>query len=232
MKKLTILSFILATILLAGNAWGQDDLNLNEWLNTDCGAGEEQSAAQKMASQAHNIQLREDLQSALMNGPSDSERQKVRIHAGKNYDRNQAFIEEGNATFFTARQLESLKSVSKSDFVEQEETNYIKRYKDQARLGLELIGQLNSSYGVTMETSPVPAASNVNFSFIIPEDANYKVMLYDISGKFIGQIQEGSARKNRMVKFDYNTSTLSEGLYTYKVVTGNRVYVEKFLIRR
>ncbi len=231
MKKLkyilTIMVALAATTLFAQD---HDHNNLDSWLMNDCGSGDA-SAEEKIAS--YDIEkIESQLEFALQNGPRKDLIVELRQHAGENYDRNMNAINSGKVKFMSERQIESVKSVSKEDFVDREENSFVTRYKDQARIGLELIDKSKTNGGVTMSTSPNPANAYVNFSFILPETANYTVELYSASGKLIGQINEGSATKNKPVNFNYNTASLPNGVYLYKVVTNADVYVEKFVIKR
>lgn len=218
---------LLALTFSVANAQG--DVKL--WLYNDCGSGEEVSEAQKMAVM-YSEDMKIHLEDALANGPSQVEIDAVKAAAESRYEANQKTLNEGRARFLTEEQKAKVMAVSKDEFVSQEVENFKIRYKNQAEKGLAMAKEMEQKPLISAETSPSPAHDNVRFSFVAQESADFSVELYSVSGSYLGVIYNGSANAKVPVVFNYNAAKLSEGVYIYKILAGDEVYVKKFVVRR
>lgn len=218
---------LLALAFSAANGQGE----VKSWLYNDCGSGEEVSEVQKMAVM-YSENMKMHLEDALVNGPSDAEIAAVKESAAIRFDRNQKTLEEGRANFLTESQKAKVMAVNKEEFVSQEVENFRIRYKNQAEKGLAMANEMQEKEMISAETSPSPAHDNVRFSFVAQNEADFSVELYSVSGSYLGTIYNGSANAKVPVVFNYNTAKLSEGVYIYKILAGDQVYVKKFVVRR
>ncbi|MCK9208799.1 MAG: T9SS type A sorting domain-containing protein [Salinivirgaceae bacterium] len=78
---------------------------------------------------------------------------------------------------------------------------------------------------------PNPANDYTQVSFTLPGDARgaVSVKVFDITGRFMG-ITAGKAQGGEQV-MEINTSNLAPGTYMYQVVYGNRIGIEKFIVK-
>ncbi len=78
---------------------------------------------------------------------------------------------------------------------------------------------------------PNPASDNCTLSMDLTESSNISINISDMSGKNIMQIYDGYADIGLFSK-QFNTKTLSSGMYSVVVKIGDKVKVEKLIINR
>ncbi|MCZ4409760.1 T9SS type A sorting domain-containing protein [Cryomorphaceae bacterium 1068] len=78
-------------------------------------------------------------------------------------------------------------------------------------------------------SNPNPVVDVSNVSFTTTESENVQLELYDLTGKRIGLIYAGMAPGQTPMMFQYDTSSLPQGVYIYKLTTESEVKTTKFL---
>jgi len=80
---------------------------------------------------------------------------------------------------------------------------------------------------IASNPNPVVDVSQVSFTTV--ESENVQLELFDLTGKRIGLIYAGMAPGQTPMMFQYDTSSLPQGVYIYKLTTESEVKTTKFL---
>lgn len=76
---------------------------------------------------------------------------------------------------------------------------------------------------------PNPFNSSTVFKYDVPFMTDVKIILYDITGKFISEIQNSSRNAGRYSAI-INSDNLSSGVYFLKMTAGNYIYAKRIVI--
>ncbi|CAN5388275.1 hypothetical protein BH10BAC1_BH10BAC1_06760 [soil metagenome] len=88
----------------------------------------------------------------------------------------------------------------------------------------------NASASLEVVLFPNPASDNVQVNYTLTSDSDVTVSLYDVTGKLISSESKGEQAHGRHFAH-INTSSLSKGFYTVKVVTANGQSTSKLIVR-
>ena len=86
--------------------------------------------------------------------------------------------------------------------------------------------------GRVVENFPDPFSGKTNIRFIMTEDTQAEVTVYDLTGKLVKTVYKGEVKANQEYKFEFDGTTLPNGMYLYKVVTPKSEHVGKMLLVR
>ena len=79
------------------------------------------------------------------------------------------------------------------------------------------------------QNSPNPFNPSTSISFSLPEAGNVSIKIFDMTGKEVESLVSGNYDAGRhSVTFD--ASTLSSGMYYYKMSSGNFVTMKKMML--
>jgi hypothetical protein len=86
--------------------------------------------------------------------------------------------------------------------------------------------------GAVVETFPNPTAGPSNVMFTVPQSTEATLEVYDMSGRKVAQIFNGFADEAADYRFEFDGSSLPNGVYIYRLNTSEEVITEKFMIAR
>lgn len=79
---------------------------------------------------------------------------------------------------------------------------------------------------------PNPVRGNATISFSLDNDAPFSLDMYDTRGTKIRHIRDGVGEAGNIYQYDLDGSSLAEGIYIVRLVTGSRVHTAKVLVQR
>ncbi|MEO8147885.1 MAG: T9SS type A sorting domain-containing protein [Bacteroidia bacterium] len=82
---------------------------------------------------------------------------------------------------------------------------------------------------VQFEFYPNPASSEINFEYLLTDKSDVSIVLLDMQGKEIAVLLNNITQLPGLSKLSYNVSSLSNGLYTYKLVTNTYSKIGRFV---
>jgi len=83
---------------------------------------------------------------------------------------------------------------------------------------------------ITAQPNPTEGLSNVTFS--VAEEGYSSLEVFDMSGRMVEAIFTGVTQPNNDYRFEFDGSSLPNGVYMYRLTTENEVVNEKFMIAR
>ncbi len=86
--------------------------------------------------------------------------------------------------------------------------------------------------GAIVETFPNPTAGLSNVTFTVPQATEATLEVYDMSGRKVAQIFNGNVDETADYRFEFDGSSLPNGVYIYRLNTNEEVITEKFMIAR
>ncbi len=86
--------------------------------------------------------------------------------------------------------------------------------------------------GAIVETFPNPTVGVSNVTFTVPEATEATLEVYDMSGRKVAQVFNGMAEPATDYRFEFDGSSLPNGVYIYRLNTNEEVITEKFMIAR
>jgi hypothetical protein len=86
--------------------------------------------------------------------------------------------------------------------------------------------------GALMETFPNPTVGISNVTFKVQEVTEATLEVYDMSGRKVSQVFNGMAEPSSEYRFEFDGSSLPNGVYIYRLNTNEEVITEKFMIAR
>lgn len=89
-----------------------------------------------------------------------------------------------------------------------------------------------STPGGAITSQPNPTEGQSNVTFTVLEDSYTTLEVYDMSGRMVDAIFTGNAQANNEYRFQFDGSSLPNGVYIYRLTTENEVVNEKFVIAR
>ncbi len=89
-----------------------------------------------------------------------------------------------------------------------------------------------STPGSAIASQPNPTEGQSNVTFTVIEDSYTTLEVYDMSGRMVDAIFTGNAQANNDYRFEFDGSSLPNGVYIYRLTTENEVVNEKFIIAR
>jgi myo-inositol-hexaphosphate 3-phosphohydrolase len=79
---------------------------------------------------------------------------------------------------------------------------------------------------------PNPFSAKTNIVFILPQNDKVRLEVYDLSGKLIQTLFNGSVNENQEYKVEFDGSALSNGIYIYKMTTNGVVFTGKMILNK
>jgi hypothetical protein len=86
--------------------------------------------------------------------------------------------------------------------------------------------------GAIMQTFPNPTVGSSNVTFTVPASTEATLEVYDLSGRKVAQVFNGMAEPSSDYRFEFDGSSLPNGVYIYRLRTSEEVITEKFMIAR
>jgi len=83
-----------------------------------------------------------------------------------------------------------------------------------------------------MSAFPNPFADQLTFEFSVPDDAQVKIELYNISGEKIATVFEGKVVGGEINRQIFYAGELAGGLYLYRMKTSDSVITERVMMVR
>lgn len=83
-----------------------------------------------------------------------------------------------------------------------------------------------------IESSPNPTTGQSFVAFSVPNDQEAVLEVYDMSGRKIAQVFSGWALASSEYRFEFDGSSLPNGVYIYRLNTSEEVITDKFMIAR
>ncbi|MEM9053403.1 MAG: T9SS type A sorting domain-containing protein [Bacteroidota bacterium] len=83
-----------------------------------------------------------------------------------------------------------------------------------------------------IEVSPNPTEGQSFATFSVAEEGQVTLEVYDLSGRMVGAIFNGVAQPNNDYRFEFDGSSLPNGIYIYRLTTDRDVQTEKVIISR
>lgn len=75
---------------------------------------------------------------------------------------------------------------------------------------------------------PNPASSEINFSYLLPERTLVTLTLIDLQGREVKRLINNAEQEPGVIKFNYDVSSLTKGVYAYRLITGGYTKSGKF----
>ena len=69
-------------------------------------------------------------------------------------------------------------------------------------------------------------------TFAVPAETEATLEVYDMSGRKVAQVFSGMAEPTAEYRFEFDGSSLPNGVYIYRLNTNEEVITEKFMIAR
>jgi hypothetical protein len=79
---------------------------------------------------------------------------------------------------------------------------------------------------------PNPFTDKNNVEFELDEDTYVTLSIYNMNGKLIQEIYQGSVEANHKYKFEFDAAKLPTGVYIYKLLTPKDMFVERVVLTR
>jgi hypothetical protein len=86
--------------------------------------------------------------------------------------------------------------------------------------------------GAGIISSPNPTSGQSNVTFTVAEEGTTTLEVYDMSGRMLDALFNGVAQANNDYRFQFDGSTLPNGVYIYRLTTEKEMVNEKFMIAR
>lgn len=86
--------------------------------------------------------------------------------------------------------------------------------------------------GAIVESFPNPTIGASNVTFTVPASTEVTLEVYDMSGRKVAQVFNGMAEPTTDYRFEFDGSSLPNGVYIYRLNTNEEVITEKFMIAR
>ena len=81
-----------------------------------------------------------------------------------------------------------------------------------------------------INVAPNPANEVTNFNIILRNNKEVRIQIFDITGKKVDNINRAIYSKG-VHSISYNTTNLTNGIYIYKVLTGNEINSGKLIVK-
>jgi flagellar hook assembly protein FlgD len=104
------------------------------------------------------------------------------------------------------------------------------------KLTVGVVGIENNVTGIPTEFSlaqnyPNPFNPTTNISFAIPTESFVSIKIYDILGKEVSKIVN-ETKQAGYYNFNFDATSLSSGMYFYKIEAGNFVQTKRMLLMK
>ncbi|MEM9050829.1 MAG: T9SS type A sorting domain-containing protein [Bacteroidota bacterium] len=86
--------------------------------------------------------------------------------------------------------------------------------------------------GPIISSSPNPTSGSSNVEFNIAKEGHTTLEVFDMSGRLVNAIFSGVSQPDVDYRFEFDGSSLPNGVYLYRLTTENEVVNEKFMIAR
>jgi hypothetical protein len=97
-------------------------------------------------------------------------------------------------------------------------------------LAVETPGIVTGS-GAVLKNYPNPFSDRTTVNFMLPDDGHVTIDVFNLSGKLVQSLYNGDVNMNQEYTVEFDGSTLSKGLYIYKMTTNNEVVTGKMIVR-
>jgi hypothetical protein len=97
-------------------------------------------------------------------------------------------------------------------------------------LAVESPGIITGS-GAVLKNYPNPFSDKTTVNFMLPEAGHVTIDVFNLSGKLVQSLYNGDVNMNQEYTVEFDGSTLSKGLYIYKMTTNNEVVTGKMIVR-
>jgi len=71
----------------------------------------------------------------------------------------------------------------------------------------------------TLKSSPNPFFQNTNLEFVLNQDTEYTLTIYDAAGRFVQQLSAGKAKAGQLLQVKWQANTQPKGLYLVRLTT-------------
>jgi hypothetical protein len=86
--------------------------------------------------------------------------------------------------------------------------------------------------GAALTSMPNPTEGQSNVTFTVIEEGYSTLEVFDMSGRLIDAIFTGVAQPNNEYRFEFDGSSLPNGVYIYRLTTDNEIVNDKFMIAK
>ena len=86
--------------------------------------------------------------------------------------------------------------------------------------------------GAAISSLPNPTVGQSNVTFTVAEEGYTTLEVFDMSGRLVDAIFTGVAQPNNDYRFEFDGSSLPNGVYIYRLTTENEVVNDKFMIAK
>ena len=86
--------------------------------------------------------------------------------------------------------------------------------------------------GIVINSNPNPTSGPSNVSFNLEQSGYTTLEVFDMSGRMIESLFAGNAQRKQEYRFEFDGSSLPNGIYIYRVTTLKETAVEKFMIAK
>jgi hypothetical protein len=86
--------------------------------------------------------------------------------------------------------------------------------------------------GAAISSQPNPTEGQSNVTFTVLEEGYTTLEVFDMSGRLVDAIFTGVAQPNNDYRFEFDGSSLPNGVYIYRLTTENEVVNNKFVIAK
>ncbi|MEM9050732.1 MAG: FG-GAP-like repeat-containing protein [Bacteroidota bacterium] len=86
--------------------------------------------------------------------------------------------------------------------------------------------------GSNLTSNPNPTEGQSNVTFSLAEEGFTTLKVYDLSGRMVEALYSGVAQAETDYRFEFDGSALPNGVYIYRLTTGDEIINEKFMIAR
>lgn len=86
--------------------------------------------------------------------------------------------------------------------------------------------------GAAIASMPNPTTGQSNVTFSIAEEGYTTLEVFDMSGRLVDAVFAGNAQPNNEYRFEFDGSSLPNGVYIYRLTTASEVVNDKFMIAR
>jgi hypothetical protein len=83
---------------------------------------------------------------------------------------------------------------------------------------------------MTLSLQPNPFHATTNFKFTLTESSQVTINVYDLTGRMITTVFDGFVNADEERSAEFDSGTLSSGVYIYRVVTADKVHSGRMIL--
>jgi hypothetical protein len=141
-----------------------------------------------------------------------------------------AFDIFGTALCFNETKFEAFAQCEYSDPEIPEEEEETEEQEEEKEISLNT--SVESKNPILTRAYPNPFSCEVTIEFLPIETGNLELAIYNITGKRIATVFSGNVSAFEKRTFTFSGASQPEGIYFYKITSGNMVYHNKILLTR